>query len=108
MSGELSSCPRYAGVSPLDQHQLLDARQEVRDALGIASGTPSQTVVNALIGVESSCMGGNIVGEKQALTGPMFILGPDATLQRLVNLPPLLVARVATARAQFDAQPQPF
>lgn len=108
MSGELSSSPRYAGVSPLHQRQLLDARQEVREALGIAPGAPSQAVVNAMIGVESSCMGDNIAGEKQALTGPAFILGPDATLQRLVSLPSLPLAKVATARAQFDTQPGPF
>lgn len=104
-SGELSSNPRYAFASPLDQMRMLQARQEVRQTLGIAPGAPSQAVVDAMIRVENAGMSGDVGMARQALTGPLFTLGPDATLQRLIYLPPLPVARVAAADAQFDTQP---
>ncbi len=107
-SGELSSNPRYAYASPLDQLRMLQARQEVRQVLGVVPGAPSQAVVDAMIWVENATVSGDAARATQALTGPLFTLGPDATLQRLLYLPPLPVARVATAYAQFDTQPSPL
>ena len=52
IASALSNNPRYIGTSPLVQQQLLAARQEVRDVLGVARGAPSQAVVDALIGLE--------------------------------------------------------
>jgi hypothetical protein len=108
IASALSNNPRYIGTSPLVQQQLLAARQEVRDVLGVARGAPSQAVVDALIGVVNAVTAGDVAAQEAALSGPLFTLGPKATFQRLAYLPPLPVANVATQRAQFDVnQPGP-
>lgn len=104
LAGVLSSSPRYLNVSPLVQQQLLAARLEVRQALGVPATAPSQAVVDSLIGAETALMAGDAAALRRALTTPVFALGPEATLQRLANLPPLPAANVATQRAQFLIQ----
>lgn len=108
IASALSNNPRYIGTSPLVQQQLLAARQEVRDVLGVARGAPSQAVVDALIGLQNAVIAGDVAAQEKALSGPLFTLGPKATFQRLAYLPPLPVANVATQRAQIDiTQPDP-
>jgi len=102
MAGQMSSSPRYAAASPLVQQQMLDARQELRAVLGIAAGTPSQEVVDAMIAVENASLAGDVPGESRALSGPAFTLGADATRQRLLALPQLPITNVATEHAQFE------
>jgi hypothetical protein len=102
-AGTLSSSPRYIGASPLGQQQLLQARQEVRHALGITQGAKSQAVVDALVGVENALVAGDGPAAERALPQSLFALGPQATLRRLANLPPLPIANVATQRTQFTA-----
>ena len=75
---------------------MLNARREARRLLGVVPGTSSQTLVDAMIAVENAGMIGDVAGEKRALSGPAFTLGPDGTLQRLVDLPSLPVANVAS------------
>ena len=104
LASAVSNNPRYIGTPALNQQQLLAARQEVRDALGVAQGAPSQALVDALIGVEQAVIAGDAAAQERALSGPLFTLGPQATLQRLAYLPPLPVANVATQRIQLDIQ----
>jgi hypothetical protein len=101
-AGTLSSSPRYVAASPLGQRQLLQARQEVRTALGVAPAARSQAVVDALVDAESALLAGDAAAAERALPKSLFTLGPKATLQRLTHLPPLPIANVATQRTQFD------
>ena len=50
LAGELSSSPRWIAMSPITKGQMLQAREEVRRALGVAPGAPSQLVVDGLLG----------------------------------------------------------
>jgi hypothetical protein len=100
-SGTVSSSPRYIGTSPVEQQRLLQARQEVRQALGLAQGARSQAVVDALVAAENALLAGDTAAAERALPPALFTLGPRATLQRLANLPPLPIANVATQRTQF-------
>jgi hypothetical protein len=104
LAGVLSSSPRYLNVSPLVQQQMLAARAEVRQALGVPATAPSQAVVDGLIGAETALMARDPAGADRALAPPVFTLGPQATLQILTNLPPLPQTNIATQRAQFLIQ----
>ena len=48
IAGELYTSPRWANIPALTQEQLLQGRREVREALGVAPGAPSQAVVDDL------------------------------------------------------------
>jgi hypothetical protein len=96
LAGEVSSSPRWLGVSPLTKQQLLDARQEVRAALGIPPAAPSQAVVNTMLYTASAVAAGNPDAALAALNSPLFTLGPQQTLARLDNLPYLHTANIAT------------
>ena len=100
-SGTLSSNPRYANTSPLDQAEMLRARQEVRQVLGVAPGASSQAVVDAMRGVETALLAGDPAAAERALPRALFTLGPEVTLERLSTLPKLPIANVATQRTQF-------
>jgi hypothetical protein len=104
LAGVLSSSPRYFNVSPLVQQQMLAARFEVRRALGVPASAPSQAVVDGLIGAETALLARDPAALERALTTPVFTLGPQATMQRLANLPPLPETNIATQRAQFQIQ----
>ena len=45
LAGELSSNPRWTMMSPLTKQEMLQARVDVRQVLGIAPNAPSQIVV---------------------------------------------------------------
>src|SRR5690242_16767345 len=49
LAGELNSNPRWQFMSVLTKMEILQARAEVRHALGIAPASPSQEVVNRLL-----------------------------------------------------------
>ncbi len=100
LAGELTSNPRWVGLSPFVQMQMLQARDEVRAAMGIAPGTRSQLVVNDLSRYADSLLEDGSPGRAaRFLTDPAFTLGPQLTEARLRNLPFLSVTNVATLRA---------
>jgi hypothetical protein len=103
----LSNAGEFPATSPLVVSQLWSARQEVRQALGIAPDAPSQAVVNAMILVENALFAGNPAAAEQVLVPPVFTLGPEQTFARLNDLPPLPEANVATQQAQFQLLPFP-
>ena len=49
LAGELASNPRWLMISPLTKQEMVQARFDVRQALGIVPTVPSQVVVNALL-----------------------------------------------------------
>jgi hypothetical protein len=96
MAGQLYSDPLYAGVSPLTKQQMLDARVEVRRAIGVGPGASSQLVVNGLLAFANDTNAGDPAAAQAALSAPVFTLGPRATYDRLVALPFLREANIAT------------
>lgn len=100
LAGELSSNPRWIAISPLVQIEMLQAREEVRAAIGVTPGARSQVVVNSLSRYAASLLeNGDQAQAAQYLANPAFSLGPKATEDRLTNLPFMSATNVATQRA---------
>ncbi len=84
LGGELSSSPRWNFMSPLTKLSMLQAREEVRETLGIAPDAPSQAVANALLALSGNP---TPAAAAQLLKPPVFTLPPEETLARIENLP---------------------
>ena len=99
IAGQLYTSPRWANISPLTKEQLLQGRQEVRTALGVAPGATSQQVVDSLTSAASALAAGDQAGATRVLGAPVFAAGADQVLTRLSNMPYLQMANVSTMRA---------
>jgi len=99
IAGQLYTSPRWSNISALTKEQLLQGRIEVRSALGIAPGTPSQVVVDHLAAAGNALAAGNQALALAQLSGPAFTTPPDQVLARLSNMPYLRMANVSTMRA---------
>ena len=99
IAGQLNVSPRWANIPALTKQMLLQGRVEVRQALGVQPGTPSQEVVNRLAYASDALVAGDTAAAASALGGPVFAQPGDATLQRLTNLPYMQAANVSTMRA---------
>jgi hypothetical protein len=100
LAGELNTNPRWGSLSAMTKMQMLEARKDLRQELGIPQNAPSQAVVNALLWVMWQMQSNNQPGVMQALSVPLFSKGAQPTLQLLENLPVPASARVATANAE--------
>ena len=101
LASELNTSPRWFRMSPLIKLQMVQARDEVRQALGIAPNAAPQAVINALLAVLQDGWYGNMDHARQVLASPTFTRPPDETLRLLANLPPLPTARAATGSAEY-------
>jgi len=106
LAGQLSSSPRWIAMSPITKGQMLQAREEVRGALGIAPGAPSQLVVDGLLGAANAIAAGDRTAALAALRSPVFIWPPEQTLARLSDMPFLPIANVASQRAAQQRFPR--
>ncbi len=97
LAGDLYANPRFQNISPVYKQQMLNARGEVRQVLGVVPGTPSQEVVNRLLIAGNAIAAGDLAGTLAALNTPVFTYGPERTLALLNDLPPLPISNVATA-----------
>jgi hypothetical protein len=105
LAGELSSNPRWVGLSPLTKQEMLQARVDVRRALGIAPNAPSQVVVDALLRFAAAWGAGDRAAAMQALTTPGFTLPTEQTVRILANLPYIPSANVASMEAANQMLP---
>ena len=99
IAGALYTSPRWANISVLTKEQLLQGRQEVRDALGVAPSAPAQQAVDGLVAAGNALAAGDRAAAVNALSTPTFPAGGEAVLARLSNLPYLRMANVSTMRA---------
>jgi hypothetical protein len=99
LAGELSTNPRWLGVSALTKMQMLQARIAVRRVLGIVPDATSQGVVDALLGFVSAWLAGNQPAAMQSLAAPIFTLPPDQVFRILSNMPYVQSANIATSNA---------
>jgi hypothetical protein len=87
-------------VSPANQQTIRRGRDEMRAAVGIAPNAPPGPLMAQLRDFANALEGGSLARAEAALSGPMFPLGADATMQRLRNLPRLpRVSQAAGAAA---------
>jgi hypothetical protein len=97
LAGALSSNPGYAALSAFAKMRMLQARADVRHALGITSDAPSQAVVDAMLATQAALDAGDQAGALAALSTPIFTLGAAPTLALLGALPYVQTANIATA-----------
>jgi hypothetical protein len=105
LAGELNSNPRWVTLSPLTKQEMLRARAEVRQALGIRPDAPSRIVVNSLLQFASAWESGNQAAAMQALATPAFSLPPQQTLLVLNDLPYIQSANIASLDAANQMLP---
>lgn len=98
LAGDLYANPRFQDISPIYKQQMLDARGEVRQALGVLPTAPSQLVVDRLLTAGNAIAAGDRPATLAALNTPAFTYGPERTLAVLNELPRLPVTNVATMR----------
>ncbi len=99
IAGEFYTSPRWSNIDPLTKEQLLEGRREVRAALGVVPGTPSQAVVDHLIFAGNALAAGDQAAAIAQLGSPVFNQPGEQVLQRLGNLPYLQMANVSTMHA---------
>ncbi|PWS36714.1 hypothetical protein DFH01_16415 [Falsiroseomonas bella] len=76
-------------VSPANQQIIRRGRDEMRAAVGIAPNAPAGPLMAQLRDFANALEAGSLARAEAALSGPMFPLGAEATLQRLRTLPRL-------------------
>ena len=103
LAGELSSNPRFVGLSPFAKAEMLQARTDVRRALGIAPDAPSQAVVDALLAALAALDAGNRPQALASLSSPLFTRGAEQTFALLAALPYVQSANLGTAMAARSA-----
>lgn len=101
LATELPAGPRWVDFSPLVIQDLLRARGEWRDALGIGPAAPPQAVVDGLFATARALSAGDAAAARQALPPEVFA-DPALTLRRLANLPPLPRTQLAAARTEEE------
>ncbi len=102
LAGALNSNPRWAAMSPITKMQMLQARSEMRQVMGIRPDVPSQAVVNAEITAIWNLQRGDVAAVQQIFASPIFAQPPQQTMQVLDDLPTLPAARSATAAAELE------
>ena len=96
LAGAIYTSPRWSNVSAITQEQLLQGRVQLRQALAVAPGAPSQQVVDRLAFVGNALAANDQPAALNALNTPIFTAGPQQTLATLSNLPYLRYANIAT------------
>lgn len=99
MAGQFTTSGRWSGMDSLAKLEMLQARSAVRRVLGIAPGTPSQTVIDVMVRTGHALAAGDTQGARAALRAPGFTLKPGRTLAILAHFPYVPVANHATAFA---------
>ena len=98
IAGALYVEPRWSNIDPLTKEQLLHGRAELRQALGIPPGAPSQLVVTSLFNATQALAAGDQRAALAALSNPAFP-DPSGVLARVASLPYLQQANVGSLNA---------
>lgn len=99
IAGVLYTSPHWSNIPVLTKEQLLQGRQEVRQALGVAPGATSQAVVDRLAAAADALQRQDQPRALQLLGPPVFTPPPEEVLARLSRLPYLQMANVSTMHA---------
>ena len=87
LAGQSMLSSDFGSYAPVHEMPWVALRGEVRAAIGVAPGTPSQLVVEHLLAAADALHAGNRAGAEAQLQPPAFSLGPQATLAALARLP---------------------
>jgi hypothetical protein len=95
--------PRWSAVPEGIRREMLLARGELRDAIGLDAAAPSRAAVSALLGAARALRAGDRGRAAAALRPPLFRPGGEGSIARLADTGPLPQAANATALAQAAA-----
>jgi hypothetical protein len=98
-----ASDPRWTAMPEGIRREMLLARTEMRDAIGLDPAAPSRTVVAALLAAARALRAGDRPRAAAALRPPLFRPGGEASVVRLGDAGPLPQANNATVLAQETA-----
>ena len=87
-------------IDPTIKSNLVQGRDDLRKALGIAPDASSQAVVNGLSAARFALQANDQAAAAAALSNPAFTLTPDKTIEVLGNLPYLQPLNAATLAAE--------
>jgi hypothetical protein len=108
MAGQFSTSGRWAGQESIPKQEMLDARSEVRDILGVPENAPSQSVIDQLMAASRALDKGDQNAALTALSGPDFTRTPEQTLAILAHFPRAPIANGATMDANANFFPADF
>lgn len=95
--------PRWATMPEGIRREMLLARSELRDAIGLDAAAPGRTAVSALLGAARALRANDSGRAAAALPPPLFRPGGAASIARLGDTGPLPQVANATALAQAAA-----
>jgi hypothetical protein len=105
MAGQFSTRGRWMAMDPIAKQEMLDARNQVRDILGVPETTQSQSLIDHLVAASHALDQGDQVAALTALSGPDFTKPPVQTLALLTNFPKVPNANYATMAASQNLFP---
>jgi hypothetical protein len=88
------------------QIQMIQARNQARQALGIPRTAPSQGVIDGLTRAADALDANDRAAAAQALPRAVFTTGPDDTLRRLAQPPRIPSASAALAAVSAGPSPR--
>jgi hypothetical protein len=109
MAGTIPGSPRWVNIPALDQDDIIFAKGDLRNLLGIPATARSQAVVDGLIGAARAYAANDPVAVDKALTVAIFTQGPERTTDILTNMPYLQRVNLTTLRiSQHQYEPNDF
>jgi hypothetical protein len=103
LAGELRDNPRWVAIDGNLKLRVVQARDDVRQALGIRPDAPPQLVVNALLSASSALAFGDQAAALQPLSSAVFTQPPAQTLALFARLPYVQSANLASSRVSDEA-----
>lgn len=91
---------RYARLAESVGRDLILARDEARNAVGVLAGAPAPAVIRGLLAAASALRAGDAAGAARAMPAPLFRPGGADSVARLGELGPLPQAAIATLFAR--------
>ncbi|BDG72489.1 hypothetical protein [Roseomonas fluvialis] len=105
LAGAVPADPRWQTASSSAQVQLIQARNQARQALGIPRTASAQDVIDGLTRAADALDANDRAAAAQALPRSIFTAGPDQTLRRLAQPP--RIPSASAALAALSAGPSP-
>jgi hypothetical protein len=105
MAGQFSTRGRWMAMDAITKQEMLDARNKVRDILGVPETTQSQSLIDHLVAASHALDQGDQAAALTALSGPDFTKPPAQTLALLTNFPKVPNANYATMAASQNLFP---
>ncbi len=104
--------PRWAAMPEGVRREMLLARSDLRDAIGLDASAPSGAAVSALLGAARALRAGDRRRAAAVLSPPLFRPGGENSIARLADTGPLpqvanatVLAQQAAARMAADERP---